>query len=500
MAKKLTPRNQLPTEINNFPERGDPMEIAPLENAIQVVLDRTENIHTRTTTLETSGAPKLQTARTIALSGDVSGSTLFDGSANVAIIATIEDYAITTAKIADSAITDTKIGDRTIVDTTPPSNNGNLTTLLGGLANRIKAITGGMAWTDNPTTTITELNANAARKGANETITGSWTFTSTITGNLGGNASTASKLQTARAIALSGDVSGSATFDGSADATITTTIGASAITTTKVADGAITTAKIANAAITTTKIADLGTATTGQIPFVSGGNLATSTGLVWDEVSHKLSIPSIQITSGAGVGKVLTSDASGNASWQTPSGSSYTIRRPSLYKVPSISSAGLSGTTLTAQTIYFVPFIAANQVVLTDLGFNVTTAASGTTTSVGIYSNTYNSTNGDRPSTLLASSNAINTDTTGFKNYTLGTPITLNPNTLYWLAIASSGAPTLSAIFPSDAIPIGIYAGSTTHITGLTGPTTGSTLPTTAPSTLSNYTGYPPAIFYRLAL
>ena len=46
----------------------------------------------------------------------------------------------------------------------------------------------------------------------------------TINSNTTGNAATASKLQTARTIALSGDVSGSANFDGSGNVTINTTV------------------------------------------------------------------------------------------------------------------------------------------------------------------------------------------------------------------------------------------------------------------------------------
>lgn len=70
--------------------------------------------------------------------------------------------------------------------------------------------------------------------GANATITYSssddrWNLNknlnvSTVYGALSGNASTASTLQTARTITLSGDVAGSVSFNGSADVTITTTI------------------------------------------------------------------------------------------------------------------------------------------------------------------------------------------------------------------------------------------------------------------------------------
>jgi hypothetical protein len=61
------------------------------------------------------------------------------------------------------------------------------------------------------------------------TATGTVSATSGITGDLTGNASTASTLATARTIQVSGDVAGSASFDGSADINITTTIQANSV-------------------------------------------------------------------------------------------------------------------------------------------------------------------------------------------------------------------------------------------------------------------------------
>ena len=49
------------------------------------------------------------------------------------------------------------------------------------------------------------------------------TFTGTLIGNVSGNATTASRLFTPRTIALTGDVTGTVVFDGSANVTITTT-------------------------------------------------------------------------------------------------------------------------------------------------------------------------------------------------------------------------------------------------------------------------------------
>lgn len=56
--------------------------------------------------------------------------------------------------------------------------------------------------------------------GSNPTITGLFTFTQTIAGSINGNSATATKLAVARTVALSGQATGSSTFDGSANMTI----------------------------------------------------------------------------------------------------------------------------------------------------------------------------------------------------------------------------------------------------------------------------------------
>lgn len=63
----------------------------------------------------------------------------------------------------------------------------------------------------------------------NQTIAGTKTFSSTISGSIDGNAGTATKLATARTLGLSGDVTGTATFDGSVNATIAATLASSGV-------------------------------------------------------------------------------------------------------------------------------------------------------------------------------------------------------------------------------------------------------------------------------
>ena len=75
----------------------------------------------------------------------------------------------------------------------------------------------------------------------------------TITGNITGSATS---LATTRTIALSGDVIGSTTFNGTANVTATTAIDNLKVTTPKIADSAVTTPKLADLAVTNDKIAD----------------------------------------------------------------------------------------------------------------------------------------------------------------------------------------------------------------------------------------------------
>lgn len=111
-------------------------------------------------------ATKLETARTISLGGDLSGSASFDGSTNITINATVDSQSA-----VDSLV----------------NTDGNVT-----LSASVGAVTVGLP--------------------------------STISSNTSGNAATASALQTSRTIALGGDLSGSASFDGSASITITADI------------------------------------------------------------------------------------------------------------------------------------------------------------------------------------------------------------------------------------------------------------------------------------
>jgi hypothetical protein len=112
-------------------------------------------------------ATKLETARTISLGGDLSGSASFDGTQNITITASVDSES------------------------------------------SVKSLTG--------TTGEVDVSASVG----NVTVS----LPSTLQGiDTTGNAATATALETGRTIALGGDLSGSASFDGTENITITATV------------------------------------------------------------------------------------------------------------------------------------------------------------------------------------------------------------------------------------------------------------------------------------
>ena len=87
--------------------------------------------------------------------------------------------------------------------------------------------------TQKAVTTLTQTvnakanDADVVKLAGNQTVAGTKTFSSTIVGNISG---TASALATAQTISISGDATGSTTFNGSAAADIAITLSATGVT------------------------------------------------------------------------------------------------------------------------------------------------------------------------------------------------------------------------------------------------------------------------------
>lgn len=149
------------------------------------------------------------TGRSLTLSGDVTGTaTGIDGSGNIAVTTTIA---------ADSVALGTDTTGN-YISTGAVSGNG-----LSGSASAEGA-------TFTVTSNATNLNTASTivfRDASGNFSAG--TITAALTGDVNGNATTASAWQTGRTLSLTGDVTGSTTIDGSGNASISTTIGANSV-------------------------------------------------------------------------------------------------------------------------------------------------------------------------------------------------------------------------------------------------------------------------------
>jgi hypothetical protein len=115
---------------------------------------------------------------------------------------------------------------------------------------------------------------------------------STTAENITGNAATATKLATARALSLSGDVSGSVSFDGSANVTINTTIAPNSVTLGTDTSGDYVSSLVAGTGITLTN---------------NSGESATPTIAIGQSVATSASVQFASIEGNAKAGTTSTS-------------------------------------------------------------------------------------------------------------------------------------------------------------------------------------------------
>ena len=142
-------------------------------------------------------ATALATSQTIELTGDVTGSVSFNGSANASISATIAANSVALGTdTTGNYMSDLTQGTGVSITHTP-GEGSNATIAIGQAVGTSSSVT--FAAVTAP-------------------VTGN------VTGDVTGNAGTATALQTSRAISLGGDLSGSVSFNGTSDVTITAAV------------------------------------------------------------------------------------------------------------------------------------------------------------------------------------------------------------------------------------------------------------------------------------
>jgi hypothetical protein len=105
------------------------------------------------------------------------------------------------------------------------------------------------------------------------------------------------------------------------------------------------------------------------------------------------------------------------------------------------SGQGGTGNAVTVDRLYYVPFFCPTSVTIAALAIRCT-AAAGTNTRLGIYSDTFGS-DGHKPSALIVDAGTVLTSGTGVKECAVSQALTAH--TLYWLACVSDAGPSLDS-------------------------------------------------------
>lgn len=294
---------------------GDALNFAGTSNEVEIAYDSASNTLTfglpssisAALVGNASTASAWQTARTLSLGGDLGGSVSIDGSADATLTATIQSGSVENSMLANSGIT---VGDGT--------NSESIA--LGGSFS--------IQGTSNEVEVSYSTSTDTFSVGLPSSISGLTSISATgFTGDLTGNADTASALATARTLSISGDASGSVSFDGSANADIAMTI----------ASGAVENSMLANDGITL----KLGGVTQEDINLGDSLNFAGTS----NEVDVAYSAASNTLT--FGLPSTISAALSGNASTASAWASSRTISLSGDLG-GSVSLDGSSDVTLTA--------------------------------------------------------------------------------------------------------------------------------------------------------
>ena len=170
----------------------------------------------------------------ITLGGDLSGSvTLADLQSGTLTASIIKSPVITLGGALTGSVTLTNLQSGTLTAAIAADAVTLGTNTIGSYVASASTSGNGISGSVNAESGVFTVTSNATNLNTASTLVyrdASGNFSAgTITAALSGNATTASTLQTARSISLSGDVTGSVSFNGSADVTIVATVAANSV-------------------------------------------------------------------------------------------------------------------------------------------------------------------------------------------------------------------------------------------------------------------------------
>lgn len=208
---------------------------------------------------------------------------------------------------------------------------------------------------------------------------------------------------------------------------------------------------------------------------------------------------SVYLVNTAGSLNIYISDNTGTSALQLSGGNTggglipYPVRKETPKIVGDNDSYALSTLAMVTRRLYFIPFITPRELTLTAFRISVTSQSDGNA-AVGVYSNIKIANGNDNPYELLTS---VTLPTGGSNdNKNAASNFIFEPNTLYWVGIMCSSAPTLRAVhIYSIASSLGRVVSNNASVSHLYKNYTTFGLPAIGPTDLVSGTSNIPAIY-----
>lgn len=208
---------------------------------------------------------------------------------------------------------------------------------------------------------------------------------------------------------------------------------------------------------------------------------------------------SVYLVNTAGSLNIYISDNTGTSALQLSGGNTggglipYPVRKETPKIVGDNDSYALTTLAMVTRRLYFIPFITPRELTLTAFRISVTSQSDGNA-AVGVYSNIKIANGNDNPYELLTS---VTLPTGGSNdNKNAASNFIFEPNTLYWVGIMCSSAPTLRAVhIYSIASSLGRVVSNNASVSHLYKNYTTFGLPAIGPTDLVSGTSNIPAIY-----